>query len=55
MELLEQVQRRALEMIGGLEPHSYEVLAEGARLVQHGEGKAHGRPHCGFPVLEGSL
>ena len=28
--------------------------AEGARLLQSGEEKALGRPHCGFPVLEGS-
>ena len=55
MLLLEQVQRRATEVIRGLEILSYEKKAEGADLIQLGEEKALGRPHCGLLVLEGSL
>jgi len=29
--------------------------AEVDELVQSGEGKAPGKPHCGLPVLDGSL
>jgi len=32
-----------------------EKKAEGAELVQPGEEKGQVRPHCGFPVPEGSL
>jgi len=53
--LLEQVQRRATEVIRGLEYLSYEKKAEGADLIQLGEEKALGRPHCGLLVLEGSI
>ena len=31
------------------------IKAEGAGLVQAGEEKATGRPHCSIPVLEVSL
>ena len=50
MKLLEQIQKRAMKTIRGLEHFNEESL----RLVQT-EEKALGRPHCGLPGLEGSL
>ena len=53
MELLEQIQRRAMEIIKGLEQLSYE-----GRLKEFGLfslGKAPRRPCCSLSVLEESL
>ena len=53
VELLEWVQRRAVEMIRGLEHLSYEerVRELGLLILE----KTPGRLHCSLPVLEGSL
>ena len=51
MDLLEQVQRRAKEMIRGLEHLSYERIG----VVQPAEEKVLGRPYCGLLVLKGDL
>lgn len=42
-------------MIRGLEHLSSEERLRGLGLIQLGEEKALGRPHCGLPLLEGSL
>ena len=53
VELLEQDQRRATKMIRGLECLSYEESLREFGLLSL--QKAPGRPHCGLPVLEGSI
>ena len=55
VELLEQVQRKATKMIRGLEHLSYEGRLRELGLVFLGKEKAWGKPHCGLPVLEGSI
>ena len=45
MGLLEQIQRRATEMIKGLKSLSYEERLEGAELVQPAEGDVLERPY----------
>jgi len=46
---------RATKMVRGLEHLSYEERFVGTGLVQLGEEKTLGRPHCRLPVLEGSV
>ena len=54
MELLEHVQRRATEMIQGMEHHLYEDRLR-AEAVQPGDGKAARWPESGLSVSKGEL
>ena len=55
MDLLEQVQRRTMKMIRGLERLFSEERLGRVGIVQPGEGRAVGRPYCGLSVPKGSL
>ena len=54
MDLLEHIQRRATNMIQGMEHLSYEDRLR-RRPVQPGEGKASGRPESGLSVFKVGL
>lgn len=50
---LERVQRRTMKKIQRLKHLS--MKAEGTGIVQTGEKKALGKPHCNLPIFKGSL